>query len=287
MWAFQLTSALKDFLSRQRAEGRSIGFVPTMGALHEGHLMLLRQAAAEQDVSVCSIFVNPTQFNDPKDLEKYPRTEAEDLFLLEREGCDATFLPSVKEVYPDDQQEGSGFAFGELERLMEGAFRPGHFNGVAQVVHRLLLLVEPDAIYMGQKDFQQVAIVREMIRQAGLPVKLVMCPTVREASGLALSSRNVRLSDEERSRAAKIYQELQRMKALAGKGPSPRQLEHETMQRLGEEPGFRPEYVQIVEGHTLQPVETFHDSDYIVACIATWVGEVRLIDNEVIFNRKG
>lgn len=282
MWAFKQSSSLKQHLSRLRARGHSIGFVPTMGALHDGHLSLLRQSLAEQGASVCSIFVNPTQFNDPADLEKYPRTEAEDLFLLERAACDVVFLPSVAEVYPTGLQTGPEFSFGDLEQTMEGAFRPGHFKGVAQVVHRLLELVEPDALYMGQKDFQQVAIVREMIRQAGLGVSLVMCPTQREPNGLARSSRNVRLSPEERSRAAAIYRELQYIKSQAGKGPSPAQLEEEALQRLAAEPGFRPEYVKLVDGNTLKQVQHFSDSDYIVACVACWVGGVRLIDNVVI-----
>lgn len=282
MWAFQQSSGLKKHLSSFRARGRSIGFVPTMGALHDGHLSLLGRSRSEQDLSVCSIFVNPTQFNDSSDLEKYPRTEAEDIFLLERAGCDLVFLPSVAEVYPSGLQSGPAFSFGHLEQAMEGAFRPGHFRGVAQVVHRLLQMVEPDVLYMGQKDFQQVAIVREMIRQAGLPVRLVMCPTVREASGLARSSRNVRLSPEQRAHAAAIYRELQRIRSQAGKGPSPLQLEEEAFSRLSREPGFRPEYVQLVDGHSLRPVRHFSESGFIVACIAAWVGEVRLIDNIVV-----
>lgn len=282
MWAFKQSSVLKKHLSSLRARGLSIGFVPTMGALHDGHISLLERARAEQGATLCSIFVNPTQFNDPADLLKYPRTEAEDLFLLERAGCGVVYLPSVEEVYPNGLQAGPAFSFGDLEKTMEGAFRPGHFKGVAQVVHRLLELVEPDALYMGQKDFQQVAIVREMIRQAGLNVKLVMCPTVREPGGLARSSRNVRLSPDERSRAAAIYRELQAIKSQAGKGPSPAQLEEEAFQRLAAEPGFRPEYVKLVDGNTLKQIQHFSDSDYIVACVACWVGGVRLIDNLVI-----
>jgi pantoate--beta-alanine ligase len=282
MWAFKQYSGLKQHLSKLRARGHSIGFVPTMGALHDGHLSLLHRSLAEQGATVCSIFVNPTQFNDPRDLEKYPRTEAEDLFLLEKAGCDVVFLPSVNEVYPTGLLTGPEFSFGHLEQTMEGAFRPGHFKGVAQVVHRLLELVGPDALYMGQKDFQQVAIIREMIRQAGLNVSLVMCPTMREANGLARSSRNVRLSPDERSRASAIYRELQTIKSQAGKSPSPAQLEEESFQRLAAEPGFRPEYVKLVDGHTLKQIQHFSDSDYVVACIATWVGGVRLIDNLVI-----
>ena len=281
MWAFQQLEPFKDFIGRQRAKGRSIGFVPTMGALHEGHLSLIRQSNAAHDVTVCSIFVNPTQFNDPLDLLKYPRTEAQDLYLLERANCEVVFLPSEAEVYPNGLGAGPEFLFGTLDQLMEGEFRPGHFLGVAQVVYRFLQMVEPDAIYMGQKDFQQVAIVREMIRQTGVKVRLVMCPTVREENGLAMSSRNVRLPEAQRTQAALIYQVLQEIKERAH-GANLTHLREEVFQRLDEEPGFRPEYVEIVDGRSLQQVDAMQESDFVVACIACWVGEVRLIDNLVI-----
>lgn len=283
MWAFHQPVSLERFLNRQRAAGCSIGFVPTMGALHDGHLALVRQSNAEQDITVCSIFVNPTQFNDPADLLKYPRNEGEDFFLLEGAACTAVLLPSEGDVYPQGRQAGPFFAFGHLDKTMEGEFRPGHFKGVAQVVHRLLQMVAPDVLYMGQKDFQQVAIVREMIRQAGLPVKLVMCPTVREPNGLAMSSRNVRLNPEQRVRAGMIHAELQRIKDQARQTPFAR-LEEQALKALSSAPEFRPEYVRIVDGRTLQPLSDFGQSDFIVACAATWVGNVRLIDNEVVKN---
>jgi pantoate--beta-alanine ligase len=282
MWAFQHASDLQAFLRRKRAMGLSIGFVPTMGALHEGHLSLLRASNASEGLSVCSIFVNPTQFNDPADLARYPRTEAQDLFMLERSACGAVFLPSEAGVYPEGVQRGPVFAFGALEQTMEGAFRPGHFAGVAQVVHRLLELVAPDALYMGQKDFQQVAIVREMIRQSGLPVRLVMCSTIREANGLAMSSRNVRLTAGQRARAARIYEVLQELKDQALRGAPMEMLQAEAFEKLAREPEFRPEYVQIADGKTLQPVQKLEDSDFIVVCAASWVGAVRLIDNVII-----
>ena len=281
MWAFQQPTSLNKYLDRRRAAGDSIGFVPTMGALHEGHLSLVRQSNAEAAVTVCSIFVNPTQFNDPGDLKKYPRTESSDMLLLEQGDCGVAFLPPEAEVYPKGRHAGPVFAFGSLDKTMEGEFRPGHFKGVAQVVHRLLEMVSPDVIYMGQKDFQQVAIVREMIRQAGLKVRLVMCPTVREENGLAMCSRNVRLSEGERAQAGLIYRELQGIKAQAGSVPLTA-LESRAFETLAAEPGFRPEYVRIVDGNSLQAVENYGDSDFIVACVATWVGGVRLIDNEVI-----
>ena len=283
MWAFHQLSSLKDFLNRQRAQGRSIGFVPTMGALHEGHLSLVRQSNEVQDVTVCSVFVNPTQFNDQSDLLKYPRTEAADLFLLERAGCGVAFVPSVQEVYPQGLHAGPDFRFGQLDKTMEGEFRPGHFKGVAQVVHHLLKMIEPDALFMGQKDFQQVAIIQEMILQARLPVRLVMCPTIREESGLAMSSRNVRLSEDQRARAALIFRVLQDIKARAN-GEDLALLEKEALQRLGDEPGFRPEYFSIADGRSLQPVRSLAKNGFVVACVACWVGDVRLIDNLIIKN---
>jgi len=252
-----------------------------MGALHEGHLSLIRRSNLDHNVTVSSIFVNPTQFNDPSDLLKYPRSEDEDLFHLQRAGCAAVLIPSVPEVYPEGMSAGPEFDFGYLDKVMEGEFRPGHFRGVAQVVYRLLRMVPADALYMGQKDFQQLAIVREMLRQAALPVRLVMCPTVRETNGLAMSSRNSRLTPEQRSRAALIYQTLQNIRERAAQAPLTR-LETEAFQTLSGVPGFRPEYVRIVDGRSLRPVLEYGESDFIVACAATWVGDVRLIDNEVI-----
>jgi len=281
MWVFHQLNPLKDHINRKRAEGHTIGFVPTMGALHEGHVSLVRQSNAGHSISICSIFVNPTQFNETSDLQKYPRTEAQDVYLLEREKCKLVFLPSVEEVYPHGRNAGPDFQFGMLDRTMEGEFRPGHFKGVAQVVHRFLQMIEPDAIYMGQKDFQQVAIVRDMIRQANLPVSLVMCPTVREDSGLAMSSRNVRLSEDQRSRAALIYQLLQDVKNRAS-GADLQKLGQEAFQRLASEPGFRPEYVRICEGRSLAELSSMDESDFVVICAACWVGDVRLIDNLIL-----
>jgi pantoate--beta-alanine ligase len=278
MWAFHQPEALKKRLDKVRAQGAPIGFIPTMGALHTGHLSLIGRARAECGFALCSIFVNPTQFNDPADLEKYPRTEAEDFFMLEGAGCDAVFLPPVDAVYPEGTLSGPVFDFGVLDQVMEGEFRPGHFAGVAQVVHRLLELTAPDVLYMGQKDFQQTAIVREMIRQAGLPVRLAVCPTLREANGLAMSSRNVRLKPEDRERAGLIYAVLREMR----EGGAPEEREAKAFARLAAEPGFQPEYVRIVDGKTLLPLSSFDDAGYVVACVACWVDGVRLIDNETL-----
>jgi pantoate--beta-alanine ligase len=282
MWAFHQPDALKRHLDLARSQGRLIGFAPTMGALHAGHLSLIDRARADGAIAVCSIFVNPTQFNDPGDLERYPRTEAEDFFLLEQAGCDAVFLPPVAEVYPKGLNFGPLFSFGELDKTMEGEFRPGHFAGVAQVVYRLLQMVAPDAIYMGQKDYQQAAIVGEMIRQAGLSVRLVVCPTLREKNGLAMSSRNVRLTAEQRERAALLYQVLRQIREGIAAGLPVGPLETAAYERLASEPGFRPEYVRIIDGRTLRSARDGEVGDHLVACLACWVGEVRLIDNETV-----
>ena len=196
MYIFQKAADLRSHLKTiLRGRSSTIGFIPTMGALHEGHLALIRAAQANGCYTVCSIFVNPTQFNDPSDLEKYPRTPEKDAELLEKVGCDVIFMPEVEEIYPPGDIQDFELDFEGLDEVMEGVFRPGHFKGVAQVVKRLLDLVQPDGLYMGQKDFQQVAIVRHLIRVTRFPVELVVVPTVREHDGLAMSSRNIRLSD--------------------------------------------------------------------------------------------
>jgi len=248
-----------------------------MGALHEGHLSLLRRSKAETTISVVSIFVNPTQFNDSKDLANYPRTLDADLDMLYAEGCDVVFVPDVDEVYPKDETSASIDLQG-LDLSMEGFFRPGHFAGVAQVVKRLLEIVEPDSLYMGQKDFQQVAVIRHLIETHDFPVTLVMCPTLREASGLAMSSRNVRLSEDLRTRATVIYQTLTYCKEHYDVMPI-KDLQAICMEKL-QQPGFRPEYFEIVDGISLKPADK--STQYAVACCAVWAGDVRLIDNMIL-----
>ncbi len=248
-----------------------------MGALHNGHATLVRQAATETNVSVCSIFVNPTQFNEANDLAKYPRTPEKDIALLLESGCSVLFMPDVSEVYPDGQQSPLVVDFGLLDLPMEGAHRPGHFAGVAQVVKRLLDIVQPDQLFMGQKDYQQFAIVQHLIQVLGIPVKLKMCATVREPDGLAMSSRNMRLLPEHRAIASLIFRVLSNAK---------NDLQHESpaavcaaaMNALTV-PGMEPEYFEIVDGRTLQPVSNIANHDTVVACTAARVGEVRLIDN--------
>ncbi|MEM1320921.1 MAG: pantoate--beta-alanine ligase [Bacteroidota bacterium] len=280
MYLFKKVSDLQHHLHQLRAGGRKIGFAPTMGALHQGHLSLIRRAAAENDCTVCSIFVNPTQFNDAADLEKYPRTAANDIHLLTSKGNNVLFMPPVEEVYPPDLDTKISFSFGPLAAVMEGAHRPGHFEGMAQVVKRLLDIVQPDGLYMGQKDFQQLAIVRSMLKQLGSGIDLVMCPIIREEDGLAMSSRNVRLDPALRPQAALLSQTLQKTKALQDQ-QSPAEISAAALNTLTR-PGFRPEYFEIVDGRSLQRLHRFEETDFAVACTAVWVGEVRLIDNLIL-----
>ena len=280
MILFKKVKELQAFIYKKKKSGASFGFVPTMGALHKGHLSLISRSLSENDFTVCSIFVNPTQFNDKADLEKYPRTVEKDIALLEDIGNDILFLPSVGEIYPPKVKTKLSISFGDLVTVMEGHFRPGHFDGMAQVVHRLLDIVKPHSLYMGQKDFQQVAIVRNMIAQLSLPLQLIMCPIIREKDGLAMSSRNVRLSKKQRAQATVLYKTLKAVKYKV-KRQKLHSLKKWALRQLSL-PGFRPEYFEIVDGHTLQPIQSIADSDYIVACTAVWVGKVRLIDNMIL-----
>lgn len=281
MYLFTRVSNLQQFLLVQQQNGRSVGFVPTMGALHSGHLSLISQSKTENDLTVCSIFVNPTQFNDPNDLARYPRNPVKDIEMLEGVGCDVVFLPSVAEIYPPDLDTTPKFSLGHLDKVMEGEFRPGHFAGVVQVVKRLLDIVQPIRLYMGQKDFQQFSIIRFMISELHLPVVLVMGATVREADGLAMSSRNVRLSEAERRIAPAIYQSLTRIKATVS-AELPSVLVAREKEALTAA-GLRPEYLEIVDAETLLPVATPPDkSRQIIACVAAWLGNVRLIDNMIL-----
>jgi len=277
MYLFKKVNDLHQYLNKIRKKGGNIGFVPTMGALHEGHLSLIRQSVKANDCTVCSIFVNPTQFNDTADLEKYPRTVAKDMAMLTSAENDVLFLPDVHEVYPPELDTSLEFDFGELATVMEGFFRPGHFDGMAQVVKRLLDIVQPHSLYMGQKDFQQLAIVRRMLVQLKMPVNLIMCAIIREDDGLAMSSRNVRLDPALREKALLLSQTLQKAKAkMASKTPA--EIQKWALKQLSI-PSFKPEYFEIADAVTLQPIKKFSDSDYVVACTAVWVGEIRLIDN--------
>jgi pantoate--beta-alanine ligase len=247
-----------------------------MGALHEGHASLVRRAVKENDIVVVSDFVNPTQFNDKNDLLKYPRTLEADCELLEKEGATYVFAPSVEEVYPEPDTRQ--FSYAPLDTVMEGKYRPGHFNGVCQVVSKLFMMVEPDVAYFGEKDFQQLAIIREMVKQMNFPLQIVGCPIVREADGLALSSRNARLSDEQRKQALEISQTLFKSKEYAGSHTVEETLKF-VEESIASAEGLELEYFEIVDGLTLQKIASWEDTDYVVGCITVFCGEVRLIDN--------
>lgn len=267
---------LKSLLDECRAAGKTVGLVPTMGALHQGHASLVERAVKENDVVVVSVFVNPTQFNDKNDLKNYPRTLEADCALLEKIGADITFAPSVEEMYPTEDTRQ--FSFAPIDTVMEGACRPGHFNGVAQIVSKLFYAVEPDKAYFGEKDFQQLAIIREMVRQLDLKLEIVGCPIVREADGLAMSSRNTLLTADERQRALTISRALFDSLDYAA-GNSLAATKTFVEEKINSTPGLELEYYQIVDGNTLQEINEWSDSDYVMGCIALFCGKIRLIDN--------
>ena len=267
---------LKQYLEKERESKKTVGFVPTMGALHEGHISLVNRCLAENDICVVSIFVNPTQFNDKNDLLKYPRMLEMDCELLDMTGCSVVFAPEPDEMYPEPDTRF--FNFGTLEQVMEGIFRPCHFNGVAQIVSKLFDIVQPDNAYFGEKDFQQLAIIREMVKQLQLKVKIVSCPIVREKDGLAMSSRNARLTVPERESAAKISEVLFKSRSFAGKIPI-REIKEQIIGSINKTPSLQVEYFDIVDGNTLQSISNWEDANYVVGCIAVFCGEVRLIDN--------
>lgn len=277
MLIFKTVQALRDQLAHLTSAHRTVGFIPTMGALHEGHISLIQTAQANDEITVCSIFVNPTQFNDPHDLEKYPRTYREDVQLLVEAGTDILFYPDVNEIYPTDFKPVKVDLRG-LDLILEGEHRPGHFDGVVQVVHRLLSIVQPDRLYMGQKDFQQFSIIREMIGSLNLPVQLVVCPILRETNGLAMSSRNKRLSPEGRAKAGLIYRVLLEGKKLIATHQPP-EIEAYCLSRLPQ-PEFKPDYFSIVDSITLKRISRWDETEKPVACVAVWLEGVRLIDNE-------
>ena len=280
MLTIETSDRLATHLSSLKKDGKTIGFVPTMGALHEGHLSLIRESKAACDVTVCSIFVNPTQFNEKDDFDKYPRHTKTDKKKLELENTDVLFLPSVDDVYPDGTDKATDFDFNGLDEPMEGNHRPGHFDGVAQVVHRLLEMVKPDKLFMGQKDYQQLLIIKKMLELLKSPIELVMCQIVRERHGLAMSSRNERLSPENREMAAWIYRTLTK---AVNKGKF-KSLDVESVEdwargQLEKVKGIKVEYFEIVDASNLQKVALFGDAEKLIACTAVRIGKIRLIDN--------
>jgi pantoate--beta-alanine ligase len=276
MKKFQNPEELSLHLRRLRSEGKRLGLVPTMGALHEGHLSLVRTSRKENDITIVTIFVNPLQFNNPGDLKNYPRTLEKDIEKLEGEGCDVLFNPNPDFIY--SEQPVLSMNFGKLEEVMEGKFRPGHFNGVAIIVAKLFHYCLPDNAYFGLKDLQQFRIISQMVKDLSFPVRLTGCPTYREKDGLAMSSRNLRLDPESREKASLIFQSLLLAKNILWKEGI--ELTKEKIKDFYEKvPGFTLEYFEIADAETLQPVSEVSKSKEVAFCIAAWIGGVRLIDN--------
>ena len=276
MITFSKITDTNKFVKEQRNNGKTIGFVPTMGALHMGHLELMKRAKQENDMLVVSIFVNPIQFNNPEDLKKYPRDVNKDKELLEEIGCDVLFAPTVEEMYPKSVTKK--YDFGPLETVMEGASRPGHFNGVAIVVSKLFEIIQPHKAYFGEKDYQQLAIIKKLVDSEELPVKIVPCPIVREEDGLAMSSRNKRLTDEERVAAPYIYQTLK----FAKKGSDticPGPLRQMVVNMFKARDEFDLEYFELADDKDLQPINSWNSAPGILAFVVVKLGNVRLIDN--------
>jgi pantoate--beta-alanine ligase len=278
-------SRIKDIrsaLQKERRRNKTIGFVATMGALHEGHLSLVRRSRLENKITVCSIFVNPIQFNNPEDLKNYPQTINEDLGLLESAGCDYVFTPDVKEMYPEGSYGSPVKDFGPMEKVLEGKFRPGHFKGVAIVVKKLFDIISPDNAYFGNKDYQQLMIIRSLVSQLNLPVNVIGCPIVREPDGLAMSSRNMQLSIGERKISSLIYKVLSEVKEKAG-AASILELKNLGIKKISSNPSFKLEYFEIVDKQTFLPPVSWKNRDNAIACIAVYLGGVRLIDNVELF----
>jgi len=274
---FTTKAAVGQYLAQIKASAKTVGFVPTLGALHQGHLSLIELAQQRNDVIICSIFVNPSQFNDPKDLEKYPRTIEADIALLEQVNCDILFNPGVNEMY--DGHEQWHLNIGETEHLLEGEFRPGHYQGVTQIVYKLFNIVKPDAAYFGQKDYQQFLIISKMVDMLNMPVKLIMCPIKREANGLAMSSRNIHLSADDKRHALILSRTLNYIKNKFDSHDIPA-LQQEAAQMINAEPGVELDYFEIADGDTLHTATP--ESKKIVALVAAKVGKTRLIDNVLL-----
>ncbi len=280
MIIFKEAAALAGYIENQKKQQKTIGFVPTMGALHQGHLALIHQARQHTDITVCSIFVNPTQFNDPRDFQKYPNTITSDVEQLTNAGTHVLFLPSVQEMYPTGTQQLEQYDLGYLETVLEGKFRPGHFQGVCQVMSRLLTMVKPHQLFMGQKDYQQCMVVSRLLQLMPLDTRLIISPTVREKDGLAMSSRNMRLNTDERAKAPAIYRALSALKQQLQPGPlAP--LQQQSIALLEQE-GFKVDYVSIATADTLTLVTEWDGKQPLVALVAAFMNEVRLIDNMII-----
>lgn len=277
MRVFTTTREIQQYLADLRNKGLSTGFVATMGALHQGHMSLIQQAKKDNNVVICSIFVNPTQFNDPSDLEKYPRPIAHDTQMLEQAGCDILFSPQVNEMYADN--EHWHLDLGEIEHLLEGKFRPGHYQGVTQVVYKLFNIIKPDTAYFGQKDYQQFMVITQMVQLLNIPVKLVMCPILREDDGLAMSSRNIHLTAEDRKHSLILSKTLNWVKENFDSNNIPG-LQTKATDAINAEDGVALEYFELADGDNLRPAT--EATKNVVALVAARVGKTRLIDNVLI-----
>jgi len=279
MILFRKRKDLRKWLDAQQEKAKPVGFVPTMGALHQGHLSLIDASKKGNPITVCSIFVNPAQFNDPGDYERYPITIEKDIEMLEESGCDLLFLPSIKEIYPEVVLKARHYELGFLETVLEGKFRPGHFQGVCMVVQRLLDIVQPDNLYLGQKDYQQCMVIEKLIALRGLKdkIKVNICPVFREKDGLAMSSRNIRLNTDEREKATTIFKSLLFIKNNLQQGNIER-LKLQAASMLLQN-GFRPDYVEIADVNDLSAVTEWDGRQKLVALVAAFLNEVRLIDN--------
>lgn len=276
MQVIQTIAQLKEVLQAERAKGKVIGLVPTMGALHDGHASLVKRSVAENDITVVSIFLNPTQFNDPKDLERYPRTFESDCNILQECGAQIVFAPSVSEVYPEPDTRH--FSYPPTDSVMEGAKRPGHFNGVCQIVSKLFEMTDPDHAYFGEKDYQQIAVIRRMVDDLGFRVNIVPCPVIREEDGLAMSSRNTLLAEDEKAIAPNIYRILCESKKLS---LGIAETEQWVIDQINNIPGLEVEYYSIVDGDTLASINDWSDANSVVGCITVYCGKtpIRLIDH--------
>lgn len=281
MILFKLASQLHQYIQQQKAQSKTIGFVPTMGALHQGHISLINKSKTSCDITVCSIFVNPTQFNDAKDFEKYPSTLEQDIYLLEMAKCDVLFLPSVEEIYPNEAAKNKQYNLGFIETVFEGAYRPGHFNGVCMVVERLLNIVNPHQLFLGQKDYQQCIVIKRLIELMHTNIEVIICPTSREENGLAMSSRNKRLSDEMKDKAQIIYQSFSKIKQDITTNNAVELIAKAKADLL--ENGFdKIDYLSLANATTLAPVEIWDGNIQLVILVAAFTEGVRLIDNMVL-----
>jgi pantoate--beta-alanine ligase len=276
---YRKVADLQAILNEEKSSGKRIGFVPTMGALHAGHISLINRSKNEGYITVCSIFVNPTQFNNAQDLALYPRTEEADVKMLEAANCDYIFLPTVEEIYPDDSHRHIDYDPGKIATVLEGKYRPGHFQGMLAVVKRLLDIVKPDVAYFGQKDYQQYLLISKMAAHYRLPLRIEMSPIIREESGLAMSSRNKRLNHEATEAAAMLYAELQKAEKKLKNGENVEAVKQAAIAELSAEGNFQVDYFDICSANELEPIANYSDKQDVIICVAAYKGSVRLIDN--------